>query len=325
MKRLQILFLTAILVLTACFGLAACSREDESADDSVLTEEQWKKAFEDTEKATSYKVVYTDNEEEVYGSKPVGLRNNYMELVCNEQRGLIKFYWEIYNGLNAEMYIQLNGNSVIEYGKATPTEEVKAQDPEAYEKQYPDKWQCYETKYNSEGEAAELMFFSNIYGTTFPNIKKLITSSYSTEDGDSVKLPELFSLFTYDESTKKYTCASKLTLNDGLDLVGISFRKGKVYSLDFNGQDFAGSLDSAENETPQYFSNYKVYYESEVPEIVIPEEALASKTDGTQQEVSGNKLTEEEKRQKLAELEAAVNNGTLSRENFEALKELYGL
>lgn len=318
MKKLLVFFLVAAMSCATVLGVSGCTNGEEF---EVLTAEQWSEACASSMEAERYKVTYKDNALTASGLSYV-MRDNLIEVVYNEDSGILKAHAELYNGVTGEEYMRIVGNSVVEYGSATVMDELK--DDPLYAEAYTGEWTYQIIECGVSGDPADILFGRGLLGFAMPSYKRLLKKEYVTAGG-TMTFSELFSQFTYDEASKTYK-GEAVFQEEEITLTEVAFKSGKVYRLKFlMGNDFT------EHGTPvQSMGEYTM--EFDVPKIVIPSEILAlsggvepEEPEEPEEPDDGN-LTEEEKLQKeLERLEQLMEEGIITREDYEKFKQLHGL
>lgn len=239
MKKL----LTAIaLVLALClpvFAFAACSQEDEIKGEQLQGEEQWRQAFADTVAARKNNCTLKMSSDFVGGDMH-GIDYHMESYVKYDSKNHLLYLegCDNYYKSTSKRYTQLNLGEefIFSYGKETrgnfDNEEIMDSG-----------WQIYETICLSEESAikefASLVDYGFIMGESsrnsmqkYPYNSKLIELEYAlTETGEGQNLSELFSAFTFDSATSKYSASLYALEGQPMD-ISLTFSNGKLAKLE---------------------------------------------------------------------------------------------
>lgn len=271
MKKVFMAIAAAALACTLAVSFAACGNNGNGGnggDDSVLTEEQWVKAFEDTlaSKTVSCEMIYDSITEGEYSHSSQSKLffkidlNNYA--VYSKLESTINDPGEDREPDITENYGIIDGTKMIGYSYSR----------DYATKEY--KWSASVEEQASQ-EAAQEAFIKqysldSVLSSEF--LLSFITSSIWTakvgEEAVEGQLSELFSAFTYDDSTHAY-CAELIPIHGYFSFsmnCKILFRQGKLFELEFsNAETTDGGTRNESN------IQFKLSYEA--PSIEVPQAA----------------------------------------------------
>lgn len=233
MKKKRILagIAAAVMAITMCFAFTACKDKDENieedntvtdntedntqtegenlGDNSVLTEEQWIKAWQDTAAVKSYLLV----ESEGHTSN----NNTLMEMWCDNVNKTA--YENIPDIENGETYFEIVDGVFTRYRKNSETGKWESSSS-SYPPQY--QWTAEDTWVDTVDYLQ--MFMEKTFGITGTDKKATFI--------------ELYDYAEYNADTKAY----ELHLyTDGDHFFEIQFSGGYFYRLNFHSTDYLGN------------------------------------------------------------------------------------
>lgn len=271
MKKVLLAIAAAALACTLAVSFAACGNNGNGGnggngeeEDSVLTEEQWVKAFEDTlaSKTVSGEAIYVRSITDDEGISHADARSELsFEIDFNNYAVYQKYKYQsmtIVPGEDrepdiTENYGIIDGTKIISY---------------SYSRDYTTneyKWNASADEQASQ-EAAREAFINNASLDVVLGEVVGLTSVWTAKVGEEAvegQLSELFSAFTYDDSTHAY-CAD-LTRDDMTFNYKISFKQGKISEMELSLSE--ATEGGTQNENAEITLSY------EAPSIEVPQAA----------------------------------------------------
>ncbi len=309
MKKALMAIAATVLAFGFAFGFAACGNSENSnggnggnsessgennvediVDDSVLTEEQWKKAIADTAASKTvtvdldYHATYTESKHSGSGTETrvaVGKEcyktdlNKYLTYYMTEYKESVDGGEQKITN-DEENYLEISGKKLIWYycyGEHDFRVESDGEEPNEWRAE-PNEWQAIIYDEYDSADAAKTAFEEQY---KIPPISVYVLGEFTaTVNGETVTKPlaELFGAFTYDSSANVYTgeITQHMGQMDEIITAKITFKNGKISKIERSYVESSGTEVSTVSMTFSY---------GEV-NIVIPQEAKDAYTEEQQ-------------------------------------------
>lgn len=259
MKKIILFFIAAFMTCTVLCVATGCFEESETdnsateiggaEDVEVLTEEQWKNAFAQTEAAMGKQ--YSRKHETVMEGYPVvdGITSGGVEKYDYE-KGLAYFKGvDNYNAYSFEGYYEIVDKTAISYMNMG------------------NGWQVSRSEYTSHDDAVKLLKEIKIFRINCDVMEQI----FGTNVDNATYLSELFSKFTYNETDKSYSASLDLVYGHAEADIKITFKYGKIFKSEAVMYTVYDDVNGNKVKTLYGTENSEFSYEA--VNITIPPEA----------------------------------------------------